>query len=273
MYAYVHDAFCYERPETEKVTNMVTREDIQATCDDIVREFSPLQVVLFGSYAYGTPKEYSDVDLLVVMPVATSETRRQEIEIRERLARPFRLHVLVHSPEDLAYRLVYNDWFLREITEKGEVLYETPNFFLKPIKKEEDVMNPLTEEWVQKAEGDYTVAQQSEQGQNPVNDVICFLAQQCVEKYLKAWLQEANIPFPRTRDLQELLNLIIRTLPAWNAWDEDFSKLSEHAVDPRYPGKFATADETAHAMHICNEVRRSVREQLKLPLEPEDELS
>ncbi len=70
--------------------NMVTRQDIQATCDDIVREFAPLQVILFGSYAYGTPTEYSDVDLLVVIPIEKSETRRQEIEIRERLARPFR---------------------------------------------------------------------------------------------------------------------------------------------------------------------------------------
>ena len=246
---------------------MVTRQEIQSTCDDIVREFAPLQVVLFGSYAYGAPTESSDVDLLVVMPVPKSETRQQEIEIRKHLARPFRLHVLVHSPEDLAYRLVYNDWFLREITEKGEVLYETANFFLKPVKKEKHAMNPLTEEWVEKAEGDYTVAQQSEQGQNPVNDVICFLAQQCVEKYLKAWLQEANIPFPRTHDLQELLTLIVPALPAWDAWREDFSKLSEHAVDPRYPGKFATADETAHAMRICNEVRRTVRQQLKLPLD------
>ena len=71
------------------------------------------------------------------MPVPKSETRQRKREIRERLARPFRLHVLVHSPEDLAYRLVYNDWFLREITEKGEVLYETPNFYLKPAKKEQ----------------------------------------------------------------------------------------------------------------------------------------
>ena len=128
-------------------------------------------------------------------------------------------------------------------------------------------MNPLTEEWVQKAEGDYTVAQQSAQGQNPVNDVICFLAQQCVEKYLKAWLQEANIPFPRTHDLKELLNLIIPTLPAWDAWRDDFSKLSEHAVDPRYPGKFATVDEATHAMQICDEVRRAVREHRKLSLD------
>ncbi len=39
---------------------MVIREDIQATCDDIVREFSPLQVILFGSYTYGTPTEDSE---------------------------------------------------------------------------------------------------------------------------------------------------------------------------------------------------------------------
>ena len=45
---------------------MVTREEIQATCDNIVQEFRPLQVILFGSYAYGTPTEDSDVDLLVV---------------------------------------------------------------------------------------------------------------------------------------------------------------------------------------------------------------
>ena len=246
---------------------MVTREEIQVVCDDIVREFAPFQVILFGSYAYGTPTETSDVDLLVVMPVAKSETRKQEIEIRKRIPRPFRMHVLVHSPEDLAYRLAYNDWFLQEITEKGEVLYETANFFLKPPKKEKRAMNPLTLEWVQKAEGDYTVAQQSQEGQNPVNDVICFLAQQCVEKYLKAWLQEANIPFPRTHNLKELLELIAPTMPVWRAWLADFSILSEHAVDPRYPGKFATADEAAHAMRICGEVRRAVREQLKLPLD------
>ena len=61
--------------------NMVTRQDIQATCDDIVREFAPLQIVLFGSYAYGTPREYSDVDLLVVMPGSKSETRKRERDL------------------------------------------------------------------------------------------------------------------------------------------------------------------------------------------------
>ena len=249
---------------------MVTRQDIQATCDDIVRGFAPLQVILFGSHAYGTPREYSDVDLLVVMEIPKSETRRQEIEIRKRIPRHFRMDLLVRSPEEIAYRLSYNDWFLREIIEKGEVLYESANFFLKPLKKEPCTVNPLALEWVEKAEGDYTVAQQVQQSENPVHDAICFHAQQCVEKYLKAWLQEADIPFPRTHDLKELLELIVPTIPTWRAWQAEFSTLSEHAVDSRYPGKFATADDTARAMHICNEVRQAVHEQLKLSLDTPD---
>lgn len=54
---------------------MISQTDIQATCDDIVREFAPLQIILFGSYAYGTPTEHSDVDLLVVMPIPKSENK------------------------------------------------------------------------------------------------------------------------------------------------------------------------------------------------------
>lgn len=68
---------------------MISRKDIQATCDDIVREFAPLQVILFGSYAYGTPTEDSDVDLLVVMDIPESETRRHAVDIRQRIPRRF----------------------------------------------------------------------------------------------------------------------------------------------------------------------------------------
>ena len=104
---------------------MVDPKDIQATCDDIVREFSPLKVILFGSYAYGTPTEDSDVDLLVVMPIPESQTRRQAVEIRQRIPRRFRMDLVVRSPEEIARRVSLNDWFLREITQVGKVLYES----------------------------------------------------------------------------------------------------------------------------------------------------
>ena len=104
---------------------MVDPKDIQATCDDIAREFAPLKIILFGSYAYGTPTEDSDVDLCVVMAIPESQTRRQAVEIRQRIPRRFRMDLLVRSPEEIAYRVSHNDWFLREIMQKGQVLYES----------------------------------------------------------------------------------------------------------------------------------------------------
>ncbi len=248
---------------------MVSRKDIQATCDDIVREFKPLQVILFGSYAYGTPKEYSDVDLLVVMPVEKMEARRQESVIRERIPERFKMDLRVRSPEEIAFRVSHNDWFLREITEKGEVLYEVEDFYLKPHKKENTKMNPLTLEWIERAEGDFNAAMQLHRGPDPIYHVICFLAQQCVEKYLKAWLQENNIPIQRTHNLEDLLGLILPSIPAWDKWKSDLSKLSEHAVDTRYPGDIKTANDASLAGQTCEIVRHAVRVELELPIKEE----
>ncbi len=251
---------------------MVSRQEIQATCDDIVREFAPLQVILFGSYAYGTPTEDSDVDLLVVMPIPKSEFRNKAVEIRQRIPYRFSMDLLVRSPEEIAYRVSYNDWFLREITEKGELLHgsnanyniENPKSIPNLVKEEKRCMNPLTLEWIEKAEEDYNSAKWLQQSPNPVHNSICFHVQQCIEKYLKAWLQEANIPFSKTHNLQELLDLITPTVSIWQVWQPDFKIISTYAVDARYPGDSATAENTHHAMQICNGVRQAIRTQLEL---------
>lgn len=241
---------------------MVTREDIQATCDDIVREFTPLQVILFGSYAYGTPTEDSDVDLLVVMDIPESETRRQATEIRRRISRRLPMDVLVRSPEEIAYRTSYNDWFLREITEKGEVLYGPDNILTKILETENASINPLTLEWVRKAEGDYAAIALHQQAEAPDFYRICFHAQQCIKKHLKAWLQEANICFSKTHGLESLLDLIVPTIPAWHAWRVDFLTLSEREVDLRYPSKLTNGD-ASQAMDVCERVRQAIRMELK----------
>jgi HEPN domain-containing protein len=98
-----------------------------------------------------------------------------------------------------------------------------------------------------------------------VHDAICFHAQQCVEKYLKAWLQEANIAFRRTHDLEELLALILPSVPAWFLWQADFLILTSHAVDFRYPGKSSTVAEAQHAVKVCEDVRAAIRANLGLP--------
>ena len=242
---------------------MVTREDIQATCDDIVREFAPLQVILFGSYAYGTPTEDSDVDLLVVMDIPESEIRRHADEIRERIPERFPMDLFVRSQKDMTYRISYNDWFLREIAERGKALYGDVGVYRKFVRKEKHLMSPLTREWVEKAEEDYAALKWQQQSPTPTYNFICFLSQQCVEKYLKAWLQGANIPFTRTHDLGTLLDLITPTIPAWHTWRADVSNLSKYAVNPRYPGGSATVNDAEHATAICIQVRQAVRENLK----------
>ena len=75
-------------------------------------------------------------------------------------------------------------------------------------------MNPLTMEWINKAEGDYvTAGRESRVRNNPNYDIVCFLSQQMAEKYLKAFLQEHGIAFPRTHNLITLLNLCLAVNP------------------------------------------------------------
>ena len=96
----------------------------------IADRFRPEKIVLFGSYAYGRPHPESDVDLLAVMPAA-DETNQA---IRNTLAfeRPFPLDLIVRTPESLRRRLADGNWFLREVMEKGRVLYEKGNRAVDP---------------------------------------------------------------------------------------------------------------------------------------------
>jgi uncharacterized protein len=88
----------------------------------IAAEFHPDTIILFGSYAYGTPHEDSDVDLLVVMPARNQLD--QAFKIRLTLTAPFALDLIVRTPTEMAWRLEEGESFLTEILSKGKVLYE-----------------------------------------------------------------------------------------------------------------------------------------------------
>ena len=104
---------------------LVNRETIQDLADRIAIEFDPERIVLFGSYAHGHPTDDSDVDLLVVMPFDGAGSV-QAVEILRRVKARIPLDLVVRSPEDVRQRLEWNDFFLKEVTENGEVLYESP---------------------------------------------------------------------------------------------------------------------------------------------------
>ena len=95
---------------------------IQDLAARIAREFKPEKIVLFGSYAYGHPTSNSDVDLLVILKFDGKPVRKA-IEIRNRVNPRLPLDLLVRTPEQIANRVVQNDWFMREILERGRTLY------------------------------------------------------------------------------------------------------------------------------------------------------
>jgi HEPN domain-containing protein len=77
-------------------------------------------------------------------------------------------------------------------------------------------MKVVTQDWVDKAEGDWaSLGRETRTRKAPNYDAACFHAQQCAEKYFKARLVEAGTAFPRTHDLSELLRLAMPTEPAW----------------------------------------------------------
>jgi HEPN domain-containing protein len=125
-------------------------------------------------------------------------------------------------------------------------------------------MKPLTHEWVQKAEEDYQVARR-EQGARPaVHNAVCFHAQQCVEKYLKALLQESEIPFSRTHDLEALLELCLPVAPAVEQLRKELQWLTVFAVEARYPGFAARKKDAEQSVRIAKRVRTLLRRQLGL---------
>lgn len=126
-------------------------------------------------------------------------------------------------------------------------------------------MNPITREWVDKAEGDFATAERElKVTADPNYDAVCFHAQQCVEKYLKAGLQEAGIQFGKTHDLSLLLSLILPVEPSWQVMLADLQALSAFAVAYRYPGESADEIDAREAVTKCRNLRQIIRKSLRL---------
>jgi len=102
----------------------VTREQLQEVARRIKRAFDPQRILLFGSHAYGKPMPDSDVDLLVVMESNERPAARSTAIAKALLDIPFPMDILVRTPDEIHYRLEIGDYFIREILERGEVLYE-----------------------------------------------------------------------------------------------------------------------------------------------------
>src|SRR5438552_9594582 len=95
---------------------------IRRYAHEVAERFHPDKIILFGSYAYGTPHQDSDVDILVVMPCRNQHD--QSVRIRWEVPAPFPMDLIVRTPHNLGWRLEEKESFHTEIVTKGKLLYE-----------------------------------------------------------------------------------------------------------------------------------------------------
>lgn len=126
-------------------------------------------------------------------------------------------------------------------------------------------MKASTRDWIAKAEEDFAAAVAlARPRKKPLWSPVCFHAQQCAEKYLKARLNEASIAFFKTHDLEQLLNQAVPIEPLWSAFRLALKRLSDSAILPRYPGNFFSKTEAQRALKTCKAFRREARQAFGL---------
>ncbi len=129
---------------------------------------------------------------------------------------------------------------------------------------EADDLLRVARQWVQKAENDLKNATYTLQmGEDCPTDTVCFHAQQCIEKYVKALLVCQGIDFPRTHDISLLMTLLPgASRPTLTP--EEQERLTDYATITRYPGDYEPIllSETRRAVRIARRVRSAIRKRL-----------
>lgn len=115
-------------------------------------------------------------------------------------------------------------------------------------------------EWVDKAEGDWaTMLREAAVTDDPNFDAVCFHAQQCAEKYLKARLIQGEIGFRKSHDLLYLLEAVLVVEPTWTFLRDSLFTLTTYAVAIRYPDLDATKEQAVLSVEHCGIVRKTIR--------------
>jgi len=104
-------------------STVLDKKLITSISKNIIENFNPEKIILFGSSAKGTQTKDSDIDLLVIMDSKQRPAKRS-MDI-SKVCRPkfISMDILVRTPEEIRKRLQAGDYFIKEILGKGKVLY------------------------------------------------------------------------------------------------------------------------------------------------------
>src|SRR3972149_10848023 len=100
------------------------REELDYIIKTIVRKSKPERIILFGSYASGNPKSWSDFDLFVIKDTSKRQIERAR-EIRRILprGRSKGVDLIVLNPEEFNQALKERNIYLSKILKEGKELY------------------------------------------------------------------------------------------------------------------------------------------------------
>ena len=127
-----------------------------------------------------------------------------------------------------------------------------------------DEILEVLRQWIDRAEEDLRTAEYilTLEKDCPFGN-ICFHAEQCVEKYLKALLVFKGIDFPKTHNIPEVLALVPPSVrPSLSP--EEQEQLTDYATVLRYPGEWEpiTREDAEAAVKVARKVREAVRKLL-----------
>lgn len=121
-------------------------------------------------------------------------------------------------------------------------------------------MNPITLEWIEKAEGDFiTAGRELKARKSPNYDAVCFHSQQTAEKYLKAYLHESEQIIPKTHVLLDLLAICVKIDNTFLLIQPDVNALEGYAIQFRYPGQRAEKIDAKQAYMNAGIIRKFLR--------------
>ena len=128
------------------------------------------------------------------------------------------------------------------------------------MRPPEEIKREMVQEWLCQANEDFGLVEHLVSQNARYLRAVAFHAQQAAEKYLKAFLVHCQCEFPKTHDIDEILDLVATVDKPLAESLREATDLSPYAVDTRYPGDFpdVSEDDAKRGLSLARAVRDKI---------------
>jgi HEPN domain-containing protein len=130
-------------------------------------------------------------------------------------------------------------------------------------------MKKQAEDWISFADKDFAAAEIIMKEDRPLTNIVAFHCQQAIEKYLKAYLIEKDIPIIKTHDLIKL-NDMTKEIKDLYIDERKLTEINEVYIESRYPGELGllpdgapTGEQTKFFIEYAREIKTKIKNELK----------